>query len=530
MVWCWAAALLLAAVWFVAQPHLLEQPPWWLRWAVAGGLVGAASLVGILVGVLRCPSKLAAALSLDSEFGLKERVTTSLTLTPEQQTLPAAQALLEDINQRITKLDVGSRFPVRMTWTAALVPVSAAILALVALFYEPAHSQAKAGSLASLSERPANAAEIDQKLIQLNKNRPAPDKAPAEKAKSEELERLEAELDKIANRPHKTKEDIRERVKEMTALEDQMRNRAKELGGKSRGLHKQLQQLGRMTQSESSEGPAKELEKALSQGKLDKAREELERLNKRMRNNQLTDKEKEQLSKQLEKIRNNLDRLAKQKDKEEKLKKANLDAETLQREMAQLKKENEKLKSLQELAKQLGQCQKSLKDGDMQAAADKMSAAADKVKDMERDNQDLDDLRDELQKLQDAKDACCKGMGDDNLRDPMESDLVQDTDNGGPGAGRRPLGKEKPYRSFEARTKAEFDPKGKKIFDGYAPGQNFRKKSTPELFGDIKQASQEAPEAIEQQRIPKAAREMAKGYFEKMRQQYEDEEKAAPKK
>jgi hypothetical protein len=99
----------------------------------------------------------------------------------------------------------------------------------------------------------------------------------------------------------------------------------------------------------------------------------------------------------------------------------------------------------------------------------------------------------------------------------------------GIGAGRRPLGKKTPFKSFDAKNKGDFDPKGKKIFDGYAPGQNFRKKGGPELIGDIKQASQEAPEAIEQQRIPKAAREMAKGYFQKMREQAEKDMSPTPK-
>jgi hypothetical protein len=107
----------------------------------------------------------------------------------------------------------------------------------------------------------------------------------------------------------------------------------------------------------------------------------------------------------------------------------------------------------------------------------------------------------------------------------MASDIDQDMNNAGIGAGRRPLGKNKPFRQFDARAKTEFDPKGKKIFDGYAPGQSFQKKSGAELIGEIKQASQEAPEAIEQQRIPKAAREMAKGYFQRMREQAEQGQK-----
>ena len=166
----------------------------------------------------------------------------------------------------------------------------------------------------------------------------------------------------------------------------------------------------------------------------------------------------------------------------------------------------------------------------MAMASKSLKEAADKVKGMEGEEQDLQDLRDQLRSLQDAKDSCCQGMGDEQEADPQGSDLDEDReDSGGVGAGRRPLGKKKPFKSFDSRTRAEFDAKGKKIFDGYAPGQSFRKKTGAEIAGEIKQASQEAPEAIEQQRIPKAAREMAKGYFQKMREQAEKDQKEAPK-
>jgi hypothetical protein len=102
--------------------------------------------------------------------------------------------------------------------------------------------------------------------------------------------------------------------------------------------------------------------------------------------------------------------------------------------------------------------------------------------------------------------------------------------NAGIGAGRRPLGKEHQTRKFDAKAKVEFDPKGKKFFDGYAPGQNFRKKGGADLAGEVRQAAQEAPEAIEQQRIPKAAREIAKGYFRQLGGQQEAPPKADEKK
>lgn len=100
----------------------------------------------------------------------------------------------------------------------------------------------------------------------------------------------------------------------------------------------------------------------------------------------------------------------------------------------------------------------------------------------------------------------------------------QDSDepnDGGVGAGRRALGEKGPFKSFESKARVEFDPKGKKIFDGYAPGQNFKKKGGAEMVGEIKQASQEAPEAAEQQRIPRAYRESAKGFYRRLREQTE---------
>jgi hypothetical protein len=378
-----------------------------------------------------------------------------------------------------------------------------------------------------LKQPPPNAAQIDQKLKELAK-KPAEKRPPDMKVKSEELEKLEAELDKIANKPHSTREEIHERVKEMAGIEDQMKALQKEMAEKANALKARLQKLDTLANnSKDGEGPAKELQKALSEGKFEKAKEEIERIKKRLERGEMTKKEKEQLQRQLENMKNKLERMAQQKDKQEELKKANLDPETLQREMAALKKESQKLKDLQNLADKLDKVQQALKDGDISAASKDLAKTADKLKSMEGEEQDLDDLRDQLKRLKDAKDAA-EGDGMKNDGDPQETELFEDAFDqpGAIGAGKRPESKEKAFKSRDSRIRAEFDPKGKKIFDGYAPGQNFRKKTGAELIGEIKQASQEAPEAMEQQRIPKAARDMARGYFQKMREQAERDEKA----
>jgi len=515
LVWCWTGALILAGGWFLLQPFVVHEAAPWLRWTVAGGALGLATVLATVVAVLRAPSRVAAALALDEKFGLRERVTTSLTLDPRLEQTPAGQALLADTNQRIRDLDVRSRFPVALTWMA-VAPVAAALLAGLALLYEPSQSQATVTPKEELSQPPANPTELAQKMNELKKRNA--ERREAGKHKSEDLERLEAELEKIANKPRDTKEQLRERIKEMTALEEAMKNREKELSERSRSVKSQLQQMDKMSQKGMRDGPAKDLDKALSEGKLDKAKEEIERLIKKLEDNKMSQKEKEQLQKQLEEIQKKLERVADLKDKEEKLKQANLDPETLKREMSRLNEEKKKLKDLKDIAQKLGKCQQCLKEGNMEDASQALKAAGNKMAQMDLDDQDLESLRDQLARLQEAGECACKSMN------PKSSDTDQPNE-GGIGAGRRPLGEKGPYKSFDAKARVDFDPKGKKIFDGYAPGQNFKKKGGPEMAGEIKQAAQEAPEAVEQQRIPRAYRDSAKGFYRKLREQTE----AAPK-
>ena len=98
---------------------------------------------------------------------------------------------------------------------------------------------------------------------------------------------------------------------------------------------------------------------------------------------------------------------------------------------------------------------------------------------------------------------------------------------GGPGvgAGRRPEGEPHQTGSFTSKLKGQHDTKGAQEITGYAPGTSFKKKSSAEIAGEIKQASQDAPDTIERQRIPRAASDMARGYFENIRKLSGDDDK-----
>jgi hypothetical protein len=513
--WCWCGALVLIALWFAVAAFWLQELGPRQRLGIAGLLFGIATLLGLLLTMFRAPSRLTAALLLDKRCDLRERVTTSLLLSPREQPTAAAQALMADVNSRVGNADIRAKFPVRVGWPAGLAPTLAALLALAAFYLEPRMGQATTGGTNTKTEPVANAKEIEQKINEL-KNRERPKNAPL-RDRSEDLKKLDAELDQIANKPRTTREQLKERIKEMTQIEERMQNREKEIAQRTQAIRQQLQQMGRMGENtENQPGPAKDLQKALSEGKLDKAKEEIDRLAKKLKSNEMTAKEKDQLTKQLDNLQKKLERVAQQKDKIaelERLAKENkISKETLKKELEEIKKDSQKLKSLQQLADKLGACQRCLKKGDAKEAAQSMKEGSDQLSDLDQQGKDMDDLRDQLDRLRDAKDSMAQGMQGQCQGEPGDS---PPGNNPTPASGRRPLSDPMKTKSFDAKVKGQFD-KGKIVYDGLTPGGSFRKRSTAEMAGQVKQASQEEPEAIDQQRIPRSARDMAKSYFKEL--------------
>jgi hypothetical protein len=507
LVWCWAGALVLSAVWFLLQPLLLASPPVWLRWAVLGGCLGVGAVLAVVLAVVRAPSRLAAALSLDEKFGLRERVTTSLTLPKEMQATAAGQALLEDVNQRVAKIDVADKFPVRMSWQAVLVPVAGVLLALVTLFYQPNTNQANANSTPEAQQPIANQAEIQKKLEKLAK-KPTEIKSGEPQEKSEKMKEIDSDLDKIVNKQPTNKEQLRQLAKDMTDLEADMKKREKDLKEKQNALKEQLKNLGRMNKDGKNEGPAKELEKAMEKGDYNKAMEEVDKLAKKLENNELTEKEREQLAKQLENLQQKMEKLAKMEEKEEKLKelarKGQIDQETLERELQELKKQSDGLKELSNIAKEMKKAQEAAKKGDNAAVAKALKKAGEQLKDMEGDSKEIDELAEKLDDLQDLKNMVGKSMD-------------SGPNQGGRGAGRRPEDKSGDTKSISSRVNLDFDAKGQKEITDFVPGNSFKKKPSKEMAGEVAQASQEAAEAREHQKVDRAAKEMFKGYFENLR-------------
>src|SRR5687767_14306501 len=90
----WSVALLLAAAWVACEPLLIEAAEPNLKWHVVGGLVAAGTLLAVVWANLSTPTRANTALEVDTRFGLRERVTTVLGLSPTELATPAGQAVL----------------------------------------------------------------------------------------------------------------------------------------------------------------------------------------------------------------------------------------------------------------------------------------------------------------------------------------------------------------------------------------------------------------------------------------------------
>jgi hypothetical protein len=435
--WLWVAALVLAAAWFFAGPLLAPDATDWLRWAVLGALVALATAGGIALALRRGPSPVAAALSLDERFGLKERVVTSLTLSDEQAATPAGRMLLADAEARLGGVRVSDRFPVQLPWRPlALVPVGLAGVVLLALFWSPeAEANRPAEENKDLAVSAESKAAVEQKMKQLAARKPRDKNADKPDPDAKELEKIEAEIEKFARKPRDAREDIRERIKDATELEAEIKRQQEQQAGRVDALQEQAKQMERLKKKkrEGQQGPAKDAADAVARADFDRARDELERLSRRLekeeqkerlkrkirdpktsdeerkkaqkeleqldREQNMTQKEREQLEKQLKEMEDQLKRLSRdQKEKEKELQEKKKEAEKKKQEAEKKKKDAEKKKKELEEKQKRGEGDKEELAQQKQEAEKKEKQAQQEKDDAEREQEELDREQDQLRK------------------------------------------------------------------------------------------------------------------------------------
>jgi hypothetical protein len=529
-VWWWAGALALAAAWFLVQPLFTGAVDDGLRWGVAAGVFGLATAAAV-VRTCRCsPGPLDVALAVDERFGLAERVTTSLSLSEAEAASPAGQALLADVDKRLAPLDVRSRFPVRLSRSAALVPAAAVALALVALFYDPHFGAASDGPGKDNERSLAAARDLDQKMKELKK-RSLKDR-PNDADRSKELKELEDAWKRMLEQKldANDKEKVREQAQALRTLEEKMKDRMQDVRAqldKNKAVLKELQQLQKTgpdgKKAEPKPGPAKDVEEALAKGKLDQAQDALEKLHKKLAEEKLDKKELKQLEDQLQDMKDRLQRLGDQQDKKDELQRqkdqGKLTDEQMKEAQQELEREAQDLQDLKDLAEMLKNVQDDLKEGKKGEAAGKLKKMAGRLKKMELSEEEMRELEKNGQEAAELREAMLLRLNDGRPGD-QQGDHKGEKGNGlaggGTPGGKRPTGKDRETGAKSERQPGELDPRGGLRATGFSKGGTFTKVPAKEIQGTFRRAQQEAPEAIERQRVSPEEAEMLKGYYENL--------------
>ncbi len=521
-------AIVLPKIWPLGLP---DGTTWAVAWC-AGALVFGI-LSGITWAVLRQRGELDAAIEIDLRYGLKERVSSAMALTDAELETEAGQALLEDAERRVARIDVTERFRPQVSWHPLLPLLMATCVFLIAFLIQDASHDATAARQIDQSEQiRKSVAELKKRLAQKKK------KAAANGLKEADtvITKIERAVDELSKKSASRKKVL---VK-LNTLSKELKERRADLAGskRTREMLKQLQSAQR--------GPAERVTDALKKGDMDKAMKELKKLSDKLRGDKLTPEEKKQLAKQLEELRKELDKMLgarqelTQKQRElqkqiDQLKKQGKHAEAgqlqqkmdqLQKQMDELDRQSPQMQKLQELANKLGQCAKCVKEGDAQQAADQLDKLANDLQQMQEQLDSLQTLDEMMNEIADAKNAmncdqcggegcaACQGQGMG-----MGGDQFSEKPGAGLGAGRgfgdRPE-EETETGGYRARVAA--DPrKGDAIRVGDANGPNVAGRSRQQVKEEIASSFSEDPAPLTHQKLPRREREQTREYFELLR-------------
>ncbi len=534
--WSLFAALLLALV-AITLPKIwaLGLPSgriWSIAWIVGAMTFGIST--GVLWVVLRRRGELDAAIEIDLRYGLKERVSSAFALTSDELATEAGQALLEDAQRRVARIDVREHFRPQLSWHPLLPVITAAIVFLVAFLVQDAtRDSAVAAGAAN-----ANNQEQVRKSIAELKKRLAQQKKKADAVGLKEADTLITRMERAVDELSKKDIDRKKTLVKLNNLSKELEERRKEVEGsqKTRDMLKQLQPASR--------GPAERIANALKKGDMELAMQELKKLSDKLQSDELTEQEKAELAKQLQQLGKELEKMLgvrqelAQKQRElqeriEQLKKEGKLAEAggLQRQLDQVQKQldaldqqSPQMQQLQQLANKMGDCANCLKAGDGKQAAQQLEQLANSLQQMQSQLENLQTLDEMMNEIADAKNSMscdkCGGEGCEACQGGAQAMMGGDMFSEKPGRGMGPgqgMG-ERPETETETggyRTRVGADPRqGEAIRVGDASGPNVAGKSREQIKAEIAGALSEDPDPVNQQQLPKREREQTREYFE----------------
>lgn len=562
-----------AVAWLV--PKLWSLGTWlpgvetatWYAGTLLVGVVLALALAGIQSWRRRM-SALDAAVEVDQRFALRERLSSALGLDPESAGSAAGQALLADAAERAARIDVRDQFPFVVERRVGWLLLPLAVIVGLALVPDAAPPQTVAVTPVVNEQKPIEVAvEVAKKSLE-------------EKAKQLEeqgLKEAAADLESLARKldslPAGTAELKKDALIKINDMREQLEQKRSELGNVE-ALKENLAKL-----KQAGEGTAEKLTQALAESDFEQARELVKELARKLKAGELSEQERQRLAADLKKLAEAADKLVKEheqakRDLEAQIRQAQAEGdlnkaadlqrkleqrEAVERQMQQLRKAAENLQrageAVQPPAKQPpaqkqseqspnkpsqpqaggqqkqaenpnapGSAEQSAKpnnesgagDESLQKAQQALEDLAEQMEQMEVDQAMQEQLQELEQELQDCKDGIngCKNPGDapGQPRKQGPSDFAKGK---GIGHGAREL-EENETGDYRSKVKGRLQ-KGETVTTGDADGPNLPGGSAAEARELIKSELNRQTDPLEDQQLPRAQREQAKEYFQRLR-------------
>jgi hypothetical protein len=519
--WTLCATLLLALCAIGATkiwPVSVDQVIWTRSWICGSCAVGLL-IAGIWTYFVRYDT-LHAAIEIDRRFGLKERVSSALSLAPEELATKSGQALVHDASRRIEVITVKEHFGVQGGWRT-LLPLVPALAVVIVTFLADAQAPNEVNAATSAAHKRIKAAtkELQRNIAKRRKELQQKGLKDADGM----LEKIERVINDLAN-----KDEI-DRKKTMIKINDiakQIQKRRSELGD-SEEMKKQFDKLKNLER-----GPADKIANALKSGNFQKAIDQLKQLKEKLEKGDLDENDKKQLAKQLGQMKQKIEEMvnaqkqAKRRLEQEIQKKMDEGdfegANKLQRKLDQLEKLDRQMDRMQQMAKQMGEAQKSLESGDPESAADQLSELASELSEMQADMDELETLDQMMDEIAGAKQMMQEGDGDSDMLSQFGSMSDEFSEMPGDGLGQ---GRGEGYRPEEktetgeyiARQGARVRP-GEAYRVGDAFGKNRAGKSQEDIKEQILSSIREESDPQTDQKLPKSQRKHVNEYFRRKRE------------
>ncbi len=523
-VWSLAAAFLLAAmaigvrkIWYLG----LDADAWtwgWLGGSVAVGLISAA-----LWTWLSRRGSLEAAIEIDRRFKLKERVSSSLSLSPEESETEIGRALVEDASRRVERIDVRDGFAVRASrW--ALLPLVTASIAIALVFLPDASKPGDEAGAASIQVKKQIKKSAEEAKKKLAKQRKEAEEKGLKEA-SDLIKKLEQGMDDLSK---KENVDRKNAMVKMNDLAKELKQRRQALSGND-DLRKQLNQLKDMN---IKQGPADRLAKALKDGDFKAALDQIAKLQQQLQHGELTPAQQEQMAEQMKQMQQKLQQIAKAHEKaqqelqqqiEQKKKQGDqAAADKLQKQLERLQQQNQQMQRMQQMANKMAECAKCLAQGQKQQAQAELAELAQNLEAMQQELEELQMLEEALNQLADAKDAMncenCDGAGCQMCQGMGFGDFQQMPGMGmgeGQGRGDRPE-EETGAKFYDSKVQAK-PRSGKMVVIGQVRGPNAAGQAREAIKEALEAATSEDDDPLTGVRLPRAQREQVQQYFDAVR-------------